>query len=356
MTRKQPGRYEIPGLCPRPDWWQVRPEEIDAAIRGVNKGQILDLAVTPCGYTVRAVAYGPPRPAPGTGTWASVSASRNVAAYRTGPPEEQVVVLLCGVHGAEAEAICGAVNLIALLETGADLRGAPRPEFVELAGGYRLVILPCVNMDGRSVSPDHLRGATQDQFVRASQGEWADGTPIGYPTCKEYAPLPADRVRHPGGYPNGDGYNIQHDVAPGDVRTAEARGVLRLVAEEQADLVLNLHSHGVGGRVLGASLLAYPLHVRRVQAYQQRVHDALDAAGLRPETVLPPEVRGGLSLTNVCSEASGGLSVTFEHPAGEAWSFDEMLETFYVVIETFLRHGREEPFSPRDLVKSGKIE
>jgi hypothetical protein len=356
MTQSRFERFAITGLVERPEWWLVRPDEIEAAVQGTRKAQVQSIARTPNGYDVWAVAYGPPRPEPGTATWASGSASRNVGCYKTGPANAQAVVILCCVHGAEPESTCSAVNLLTLLETGKDLRGKARPALVELAGCYRLLILPCVNVDGRAVSPDHLRGASPEQFVRASQGVWADGTPIGYPRCKEHAPLPLDRVQHPGGYPNGDGYNIQHDVAPGDIRTAEARGVLRLVAEEQADLILNMHSHGVGGRVLGASMLAYPLHVERVRAYQQRVRDALDAAGLRPADVLPLESRGGLSLTAACAWASGGLAITFEHPAVQEWTFDEMLETFYVTVETCLRWGLEEPFSPRELVKSGKTE
>ena len=139
-----------------------------------------------------------------------------------------------GVPPAETESVAGAVNMLSLLETGRDLKGNPRPHLLDLMSRYRVVILPCVNMDGRAVSPDHLRGADLDQFRRASQGYWTDGTEIGYPACKEYAPLPLERVGHPGGYPNADGYNIQHDCCPGDLRTPEARGVLKLVADEQA--------------------------------------------------------------------------------------------------------------------------
>ena len=349
-------RCEIPGLVPRPAWWQVRNEEIAAAVKGVKTGEVYEIARSVYGFPVHAVAYGPPRAKPGTATWAIGSNSRNVASYRTSEGNPQVVVLVCGVHAAETEATAGAVNLMALLETGRDLRGKERPGLVELAGRYRLVILPCVNMDGRAVSPDHLRGASMQDFVRASQGAWLDGRNIGYPDCKEYSPLPLDRVAHPGGYPNGAGYNIMHDCCPGDMRTAEAAGVLKLVADEQADLILHLHSHSIGGQVLGASFLAYPLHVVRAHAYKQHVYDALAAAGLRPAPVHPLTQRGGIGLCGACAMASGGLSVTFEQSATAEWSFEEALETFYVALETFLRRGLSEPFSPRALVARGKTE
>lgn len=348
-------RYEIPGLCERPDWWKVRLDEIDAATDAASLGESCRVATSACGHPVWAVAYGPPRAKAGTGTWGIASNSRNPAAYKTGEGGHQVVVLVCGVHAAEAEATAGAMNLISLMETGRDLRGEVRPELAELCRQYRLVILPSANPDGRAISPDHLRGATDEQFRIASQGQWADGSLVGYPACKEWAPLPLDRVTHPGGYPNGDGYNIMHDCVPGDLRTDEARGILKLVADEQADLILHMHSHTIGGQMLGPSMLGYPLHAARAHAYQRRIHDALDARGLRPGPVHGPGVESGTNLQMATTIASGGLSLVFEQSAAQEWTFDEMLETFYTTVETFLQWGLREPYSPRDLVRRGRL-
>jgi Zinc carboxypeptidase len=348
--------YALPHLCERPSWWQVRVDEITEGVTAATKGEVMQIATSAAGFPVPAVAYGPPRAAAGTATWALGSNSGDPASYKPDEAGPQVVMLIAGVHAAEPEAIVGCMNLIALLETGKDLRGQERPHLVALAADYRLILLPCVNMDGRAVSPDHLRGATEDEFRIASQGTWTDGSQIGYPACKKYAPLPLEKVRHPGGYPNADGYNIMHDCCPGDLRTDEARGLLKLVADEQADLTLHMHSHSIGGQVLGVSLLDYPLHVVRAHAYKQRIHDALDAAGLRPAKVHSLEQRGGTNLTTACAMASGGLSFTFEQSAGDEWSFDEALETFYVTVETCLEWGNKEPFSPRRATARGQTE
>jgi hypothetical protein len=155
-------------------------------------------------------------------------------------------------------------------------------------------------------------------------------------------------VRHPGGYPNAEGYNIMHDICPGDMRTREAEAVLGLVADEQADLILHMHSHGTGAVVLPPSVLAYPLHVSRTHLYQRRVFQSLQDAGLRPGPVHKPDSRTGINLTTASAIASGGFSPCFEQPASAGWSFEEMLETFYLALEVFLAGGREEPFSPRD--------
>lgn len=347
-------RYEIPYIGSRPPWWQVRCDEVTAAVHAVRKGRVRKIAETPEGRAVWAVGYGAPLAVPGTAAWVSAAGSRNRASYKTSPDGPQVAVLVCGVHAAEAEAVAGAVNLISLLETGRDLRGQPRPVLTELIQHYRLMILPCVNMDGRAISPDHLRGASDEDFRKASQGVWKDGSPVGYPACKEYAPLPLDRIAHPGGYVNSEGYNIMHDCSPGDIRTPEAKGLLNLVAEEQADLILHMHSHPIGGQILGETLMAYPLHVERIHQYKQRVFDALTAAGFRPAPVHGYDHRTGINLATACCMASGGLSPVFEQPTTADWTFDEMLETWYTAVETFLKHGMTERFSPRDALAKGE--
>lgn len=108
------------------------------------------------------------------------------------------MVWCAGIHGAEAESVAFAVNLIELLEHGADLLGRSHERLVSLLGHYRLIVLPCVNMDGRSISPDHLRGVPYETFRRVSQGCWLDGSLIGWRGSKEFFPLPLDRVAHPG--------------------------------------------------------------------------------------------------------------------------------------------------------------
>ncbi len=349
MTFQQ---YTIKGLDATPSFWRVRPEAIIETCNNVSVGSVEKLAETPTGYPVFSVRYGTGRSSRGTATWAIGSSSRNLKSYK---PEEdidpQTVVLVCGVHGAEAEAVAGAMNLISLLESDHDLRGRDNAGLASLFGRYRLFILPCVNMDGRSVSPDHLRGASIEEFVRASQGVWNSGAEVGYPACKEYAPLPLDEVLHPGGYPNGDGYNIMHDITPGSLRTREAESLLHLVAEEAADLVIHFHSHSIGGQILPPPVFSYPFHAASTSAYALRVRDALQSAGLRPAEPHPVAARTGLNLLTACQIASGGLSVCFEQPAVAEWSFDEMIDTFFVVLETFLEHGLKEPFSPRSEVR-----
>ena len=128
---------------------------------------------------------------------------------------------------------------------------------------------------------------------------------------------------------------------------------MKLAADEQVDLIMNMHSHGMGARMLGQTIMCYPLHHTRTVAYQQRVHDALQEAGLRPAPVMKPG-KGALNINSALAMACGGLPLTFEYPTGDEWSFDELLEHSYVVLRCMLEHGLSEPFAPREAVARGR--
>ena len=261
----------------------------------------------------------------------------------------QTVCLLAGIHGAEPEGVAGVLNVISLLERGCDLRGREEPELLDLLRAYRLVILPCVNMDGRAISPDHLRGCSFEEFRDASQGSWADGSLIGWLGSKEYFPLPLDRVRFPGGYPNSEGYNIMHDASPGNLRTAEAKGVLETVEAYEVDFLLNLHSGSEVPMVCVPGNLNYPENIRRGRRICQACHTALAEAGLRPSASgLPAEASNALTLNTLITLASGALALTVELPARGPATFDERLDAQYVILKTALADGLRTPFADRE--------
>ena len=223
--------YVIDNLEPRPDFWKVRPAEIISVCETVEVGHSKIIATTPLGYPVYAVFYGDfNEEAPQTNWSAGNSSSTRVAYLGDVSSRPQTIMFAAGIHGSEPECVAAAVNMISLLETGKDLKGETDEDFLKLASQYRLIILPCVNMDGRSISPDHFRGQPYEVFRACSQGVWKDSTLVEWKGSKKYFPLPLDKVSFPGGYPNGDGYNIQHDVTPGDMRTEEAKALCRLMA------------------------------------------------------------------------------------------------------------------------------
>lgn len=360
-TRFRP--IELPGLEPRPDFWKVRPNEImELCERAAKCSRKEVIAHTPLGYPVYALFYGDFNDRPPQTNWSAGASSTTWKNYMGNPPPaKQTFLLLAGVHGAEPECVAGAMNLIQVLETGKDFRGKTHPELTALISKYRFIVVPCANMDGRAISPDHLRGVAWHGFRAASQGTWKDGSLVGWRGSKAWFPLPLDKVSYPGGYPNADGYNIMHDAAPGDIRTAEARGILKLAARWRVDAVLNGHSYEHAPSAIVPSAVDAPAKVARANAISDRINAAIHAAGLRPAK--PPANRapsGTINLNTVLALASGALaltlecSVSFDRPdkppkvrPARAYTFDELMEPLFIALREYLADGLEAPFLAR---------
>ena len=364
-TRFKP--FEVPGLEPRPDFWKVRPGEIvELCERATKCSRKEVICHTPLGYPVYALFYGDFNDAPPQTNWSAGQGSttyRNYYGRKQGGV--QTFLFIAGVHGAEPETVAAAVNLIQMLETGSDLRGRKDPALTDLVGKYRFIVVPCVNMDGRAISPDHLRGIDWVTFRKVSQGTWKDGSLIGWRGSKAWFPLPLDKVSYPGGYPNADGYNIMHDAAPGDIRTEEAKALLKLAARWRVDAVLNGHSYEHEPSVLQPSAIDYPEKLARARDIRYRCNLALHKAGIMKAVPKPPSEDRypgpGININNVFALASGALTLTLECTVSydkadkpqanskptRTYTFDEMLETTYVVLKAFLAAGLEAPFVNR---------
>ena len=343
---------------PRPEWWKVRPDEIVDICKSVKRGKAEIIAETPAGYPVYAVFYGDfSEPAPRT-NWSAGSSSSAYTSYDPRPAgSPQTFLFLAGIHGAEAESVSAAVNLIQMLETGKDFRGKTRPELLNLIAQYRFIIIPCANMDGRAISPDHLRKVSHEDFRHASQGTWRNGEIIGWQGSKEYFPLPLDQVKYPGGYPNSEGFNIMHDACPGHIRTAEAKGILQLCERWRVDAVLNGHSCEYPPSIIPPTLLLYPAHQERGakiaaeflrRAYEEKFRPDL------PETPVVP--RGAtFNLNTMIMFASGALPLTLECCVSREYSFGELMEPNYLALEVFLADGLQKPFCNRAEIFKGTV-
>ncbi|MGE4563244.1 MAG: M14 family zinc carboxypeptidase [Victivallaceae bacterium] len=332
---------KIAGLAGRPSWWQVRPAEITEACRNVKRGRAEVIATAPLGYPVYALFYGECPPAAGTANWSAGSASDDPDAYLGKAPRKQTVVWVSGFHGAEAEGVAAAMNLIHLLETGRDLRGKSRDSLLELVKNYNLIIIPCLNMDGRSISPDHLNGVTKDEFLNASQGSWRDGRMIGWRGSKAHFPLPLDQVAYPGGYPNSEGFNPMHDAEPGNIRTAEVRGLLNLVGKYGVDLLINFHSYSFDPAIL-------PPGEERALFLYEAINRALYEAKFRKEPVNPkPQLSSAVNFNTLIPLTSGGMAITLECPVAQNFSFDDFVDINLLTLEAALKTGTERPFFDR---------
>ena len=337
-----------------PSWWKTDLKQVEACLATVRLGKVEELARSHGGRAVFAVAYGPAPVLTSTANFSGAMGCGEPQVYKD-ERQPQSVIIVGGCHGAEAEGVNGAVNLIQALETGRDFAGIDRSKLVGLAKRYRLVIIPVLNPDGRARSPTAMLGVGPEEALHINQGTWKDGTPVGWPACKRFQPLDPASVSFLGGYPNDAGYNLMHDATPGDVRTAEVAALLKLVDRERADLVLHLHSHGIPAEILPPSHGMLDLQRKRILAYRRRLETLFAARGLevRPipardpaDTWLCP-----FNLTSLTSLTSGALSPTYEQPTGNdpthPRDYPTMLEESMAVFEMFLEWGERERFSPR---------
>jgi len=342
-------------LEPRPGWWKVRTNEIIHVCKNVRKGHAEIIAETPGGYPVYAVFYGDFHEDPPQSNWSAASSSSSWKTCFSRRQDKQTVLFLAGIHGAEAESVCAAVNLIQMLETGTDFKGETDCELLSLADRYRFIIIPCANMDARAISPDHLRHANYHDFRAASQGIWKNGNVIEWRESKMYYPLPQDKVLYPGGYPNSEGFNIMHDACPGHIRTPEARGILQLCERWCVDFVLNGHSCEYEPSLIRQNHFTYPAYREIGEILCRKTDYAFWKAGLRSEEPKGPFSASGytFNLNNMITFACGALCCTLECSVGAShdkcpfaanYTFEQLTLPPFIALKVIFSQGLETPF------------
>jgi len=229
-----------------PDFWVSTVDGVAKFLgESVHRGTVEVIGTSAGGRPIRAVFYGRARVGKGTTTFSGASGAHSMRAYYGPDFEKKVYLAMASIHGGELEGIVGLVNLVSVLETGKDLRGRPWPGIVAAAGRIdRLIVIPIVNVDGRARVPVRMEafcGTDHRADDYLNTGAWSDGKMIGWPECKAFIPLDFSSTQFPGGYPNDNGVNIQHDDFFGP-RQPETQALLDVAARERPDLILNLHT------------------------------------------------------------------------------------------------------------------
>ena len=307
-----------------PSFWICTVDEVSEFLyRQVRKGQIEIIGTSAGGRPIRAVVYGNARQSKGTTTFSGSLGFGDVRAYRGRDHDKTVYWGMAGVHGFEMEGIVGMVNLISVLETGKDLRGRTWPEITEMATKIdRLILIPLVNQDGRARVPVRMelnRGADYTVHEYLNTGGNPDGTITGWPQIKEFIPLDFGKSVFPGGYPNDNGVNIQHDDFMGK-KQPESRALFDLAAHERPDLIINMHTGAVytcmhrpscepALSVIFDSLYMY-VHKRLTIENLQAMTNIEQADPRKAATGA-----GGYNLDMALNLHCGALSVTVESPS-----------------------------------------
>ncbi len=161
-------------------------------------------------------------------------------------PGARKLMVIGGTHGHEPGGVASVMNLIHLLETGRDLAGEPHERLLELAGGLHLLLVPCLNPDGRSVCPDSFYAQGIETTVAYSSGIQTNGDLVPYDSESQepcYYFDPADAV-FVGGQFNGAGWAINRRLSDDHSEAVEVQALLGLAQGAGLDAILDLHACG----------------------------------------------------------------------------------------------------------------
>jgi len=335
-------RRTRPDLFDAPDFWQTTVDEIAGAARKVTRGTMRILGQSAGGLDIFSVAYGGREPQTPTATISSAMASdRPEAFFDPGRRSRPALILIGSIHGGETEGIATCLNLIEILERGADLRGTPHPQLAAQLEKMRLVIVPCLNPDGRQrAGVRHLNGAEIEHIFLVQQGVRQDGTLLKGRSVKETHPIPPGMLRFMGGYYNDNGVNLQHDDFFGPALAPENAAMQQLVRTEIPDGFLTLHAHGGHPALTAPDAYLAPGYQRR-QA--EVTYYILSRLTLNGHEVLDPARATGppwsFYFQTYFAHACGALPLLCELPHGIAanpYPLAKTLDAGLLVVSTWI--------------------
>ena len=339
---------------PLPDFWQSRIADVDRAVAGVKKGHARVLAKSAGGRNIHLVTYGERQDLPSSANYNSACGGQDPASYRRKDGKQRPVVLLLGpVHGQEFEGVTGLNNVLAVAETGLDLRGRAWPRLAANLQRMRVLIIPLANPDGRARCPvDNWIGQESALYQRVAMGTRPDGASYEWPFVKRLHPMRGAAVRTLGAYFNDDGVNLMHDewFAP---MAAETRALLRLAIEESPDFIVSLHAHGSAPSVEQTAYV--PMMVKKsieefgVRLYARYAKSGLPArkapAPAQPDgAVFPPP---SFNLASALHHACGAVAFVHECIAGvspgPALTLENLLDVEMILFDELFEFALEHP-------------
>lgn len=223
-----------------PEFWENSLEAISQAALGVKRGCCSVLTKSQGGRDIYLIEYGKKQNLKRQANYISALHYGDSTVYADKAEAKPVLFIVGATHGGEIEGISALLNLVAELETGCDLRGCSHDWVSNLTDSCRVLIIPCLNPDGRARVPFSIVPCDPKLAVYYKHGEWTDGTPADYNSGFQVHPI-TDAVSYMGGYYNDAGINLYVDnfFAP---MAVENKSLFKLVDEEAPDFALFLHT------------------------------------------------------------------------------------------------------------------
>lgn len=240
------------------------------------------------------------------------------------------------------------LNLISILETGVDLKGDANEALYNLSEKVNILIIPCMNPDGRSrIEFDSMVGKTFKELRYYNQGTWKDGSLCGWPECKKIHPMKG-HCEFMGAYFNDDGVNLMHDDFFGK-KAAETQLLFDAADEYSPDFTILLH----GGANTINCILKPSYAPKAVKEYVLKLEKEVERHCQNeniPYRVLPldtgenDEVPCSFNLSSALYHFIGEPCVVYESNQGltgcgeEAMTHDEIYREHMILFEQTIRY------------------
>lgn len=331
-----------PDLFQAPDFWRTDLQQIREAADSLKKGTASVLGRSAGGREIWAFSYGPFEQQHPTATISSALGSDCPESFydparRTRP----VLVIVGSIHGGETEGVATCMALVRMLEGNAvvpDSVQACARAIEPLLDRVRLILVPCLNPDGRArAGVRHLCGAETDHIYLVQQGLMKDGTLFRGRRVKEIQPIPDDYLRWRGGYYNDAGVNLQHDDFFGPQVAPENRALGALFQREIPDGFLTFHAHGAPPGLTLPDAYISPGYQRKQSESSFYILSRLAARGfdvLDASTCTGP--RWSFNFQVFFHHMTGALPLLCELPHGisaHPYTLDKILQSGLTVVE-----------------------
>ncbi len=336
-----------------PEFYQNSVEAIEEFLPTISRGQVAEIARSPGGRPVYAVAYGEKEPIERTANLSSALAGRKPEAFFGEGRKKPVMTICSAMHGGEPESIAAVLNLFSVMETGKDRKGVAWPELKEYGEQVRLVVIPCLSPDGRARIPaDDPTQWSKDEFEKYRHGLWKDGSHITWPAVKAWHPFPVEEAGFLGGYFNDAGVNAMHALWMGPDIAPETCALKGLLLDETPDLHLDLHSCEPGPFfIVDNPWIPHWMRIRQlyIQGWCRRM---LLERDLRPKTWVSTGSSGKrpsvIDINGGIHHLTGALPMLFEGgdggPGHAPNTHTEIVDAYLTIFEGLLTIGVREGF------------
>ncbi len=335
-----------------PKFYKTSLFDIENILKSAKKANVSQLCLSAGGRPVYIAGYGKQNTFNRTANLSSALGGKNKKCFadKSSPDYVPTLLLVGCIHGGEFEGTAALLNLISIIENGCDLAGKEFLELKALCEKINLLIIPCINPDGRSHIPfDSFVGKSFYDLRYYNQGTWKDGTLCGWPECKQKHPI-KDYVDYLGGYFNDDGVNLMHDNFFGEKAT-ENQALFDVCEQYVPDFTVLLHG-GTNTRncILGPAyapqqikqsvadfeqLLKKNCNEKELDLYTPNVNfDYGESRDLPVSFNLPSALTQLIGEPCVTYESNQGLT---DDPNGRGYSYDEIYNHHLILFKTLIK-------------------